>query len=148
MKFTQTIVISSSIARNTNESLLNSALVRSFPSRQAMEEDVWGTVGSGVTPGSCWYRHFSGFPVPWSGKREKPFTPVLLYYGRTRAPTDMAGVPTDRAWRHDYRNTIKNPEFRIRTELEPENRFSRFAQLWLNRDTYRHLQGTSRSGLT
>ena len=48
----------------------------------------------------------------------------------------MVGVPTDRAWRHDYRNAIKNPEFRIRTELEPENWFSRFALLWLNQGTY------------
>ena len=60
----------------------------------------------------------------------------------------MVGVPTDRAWRHDYRNAIKNPEFRIRTELEPENRFTRFALLWLNQGTYRRLQGTCVSGLT
>ena len=76
------------------------------------------------------------------------FPPVLLYYGRTRAPTDMVGVPTDRAWPEDHAGAIKNPEFRIWTELEPENRFSRFAQLWLSQGTYRHLHGTCGSGLT
>ena len=64
------------------------------------------------------------------------FPPVLLYYGRTGAPTDMVGVPTDQAWPEDHAGVIKNPEFRIRTELESENRFSRFALLWLNQGTY------------
>ena len=80
--------------------------------------------------------------------RKIRFPPVLPYCGRTRAPTDMVGVPTDRAWPEDHAGAIKNPEFRIRTELEPENRFSRFAPLCLNRGTYRHLQGTCGSGLT
>ena len=62
-----------------------------------------------------------------SGKiRKNRLRPVLLYCGRTRAPTDMVGVSTDRAWPEDYAGAIKNPDFRIRTELEPENRFSRW----------------------
>ena len=81
-------------------------------------------------------------------KRKNRFPPVLLYYGRTRAPADMVGVPTDRAWPKDHADAIKNPEFRMRTELETENRFSRFAPFWLNQGTYKHLQGTCRSGLT
>ena len=84
-----------------------------------------------------------------SEKLEKPFPANLPFYGRTRAPTDMVGVVlTDQAWPKDHAGAIKNPEFRIQTELDPENRFSRFALLWLNRGTYRHLQGTCRLGLT
>ena len=84
-----------------------------------------------------------------SGKNRKIcFPPVLPYCGRTRAPIDMVGVSTDRAWPKDHAGAIENPEIRIRTELEPENRFSRFALLWLNQGTYRHLQGTCGLGLT
>ena len=72
----------------------------------------------------------------------------MLYCGRTKAPTDMVGVPTDQAWPKDHAGAIENPEIQIRTELEPENQFSRFAQLWLNQGTYRHLQGTCGLGLT
>ena len=75
------------------------------------------------------------------------FPPVLLYYGQTRAPTDMVGVPTDWAWPEDHAGAIRNPEFRILTELEPENRFSRFAPFWLNQGTYRHLQQASKFGV-
>ena len=60
----------------------------------------------------------------------------------------MVWVPTDRAGPEDHAGVIRNPEFRIRTELELENRFSRFAPFWLNQGTYRHLQGTCGSGLT
>ena len=77
-----------------------------------------------------------------------PSPGIRPHLGRTEAPTDMVGVPTNQAWPEDHAGAIKNPEFRIRTELEPENRFSRFAPLWLNRGTYRHLQGTCGSGLT
>ena len=70
------------------------------------------------------------------------FPHVLLYHGRTRAPTDMVGVSTDWNYPEDHAGAIRNPEFRIRAELEPENRFSRFVLLWLNRGTYRHLLGT------
>ena len=60
----------------------------------------------------------------------------------------MVGVPTDRAWPKDHAGAIENPEIRIRTELEPENRFSRFAPLRLNQGTYRDLQGTCELSLT
>ena len=80
--------------------------------------------------------------------RKDRLRPILLYYGRTRAPTDMVGVPMDQAWPENYAGAIKNPDFQIRTELEPDNRFPRFALLCLNQGTYRHLQGTCKSGLT
>ena len=44
----------------------------------------------------------------------------------------MVRVPTDRAWPENHAGALKNLEFRIRAELEPENRFSRFAPFWLN----------------
>ena len=47
----------------------------------------------------------------------------------------MVWVPTDRAWPKDHAGVIENPEIQIRTELESENQFSRFAQLWLNGGT-------------
>ena len=50
--------------------------------------------------------------------------------------TQRSGLTSGSRWCH------QNPEFRIRTELEPENRFSYFDLLWLNQGTYRHLQGT------
>ena len=28
-----------------------------------MYSHIWGINGSGLTPGSCWYGHFSGFPA-------------------------------------------------------------------------------------
>ena len=80
--------------------------------------------------------------------RKIRFPPVLPYYGRTRAPTDMVGVPTDRAWPKDHAGAIETPEIRIRIELERENQFSRFALLRPNQGTYRHGRGTHGSGLT
>ena len=38
----------------------------------------------------------------------------------------MVGVPTDWARTEDYAGSIINPEFQIQTELELENRFSRW----------------------
>ena len=73
---------------------------------------------------------------------------IFLYSERTTAPTDMQVVPKEPAWAQEHAGAIRNPEFRIRAELEPENRFSRFALLWPNQDTYIHLQGTCGSGLT
>ena len=52
----------------------------------------WGTVGSGLTPGSR-----PDGRTPEIPDLELRFPPVLLYHGRTRVPTDMVGVPTDRA---------------------------------------------------
>ena len=60
----------------------------------------------------------------------------------------MVGAPTDQAWPKDPAGAIENPDFRIQTELEPENQFSRFALLRLNQGTYRHVQGICRLGLT
>ena len=51
---------------------------------------------------------------------------VWPYLGRTEASTDMVGVPTNQAWPEDHAGAIKNPEFRIRIELELENWFSRW----------------------
>ena len=47
----------------------------------------------------------------------------------------MVGVPTDGAWPKDHDGAIKNPEFLIPTELEPENWLSRFDPFLLNRGT-------------
>ena len=77
-----------------------------------------------------------------------PSPGIRPHLGQTEAPTDMVGVPTDRAWPEDHAGAIKNLELRIRTELEPENLFSRFALLWANQGTYRHGRGTHGSGLT
>ena len=38
----------------------------------------------------------------------------------------MTGAPMDPAYSEDHAGAIKNPEFRIRTEQEPENGFSRW----------------------
>ena len=75
---------------------------------------MWGTVGSGLTPGTPLGRRTSEIPDPEPEipdpepeildpepenpeKPENRFRPLLLYYGRTRAPTDMVGVSTDRS---------------------------------------------------
>ena len=64
------------------------------------------------------------------------FVCIFLNSERTTAPTDMKVVPKEPAWAQDHAGAIRNPEFRIRTELEPENRFSRFALLWLSRKAF------------
>ena len=60
----------------------------------------------GVSTASSWPSDDDLMECPVPGPDPDPeirenlknrFPPVLLYYGRTRAPTDMVGVPTDQA---------------------------------------------------
>ena len=95
----------------------------------------------------CNFVHFLYIYITFTKGTRHQVPAVWPYLGKTEAPTDMVGVPTNQAWPEDHAGAIKNLEFRIRTELEPENRFSCFAQFWLNQGTYRHLQGTCGSGL-
>ena len=68
--------------------------------RHGTNDPMWGTDGSRLNPGTPLGWQTSEIPEPEPENPEKPKNPFaahLLYHGRTRAPTDMIGVPTDRA---------------------------------------------------
>ena len=97
---------------------------------------------------ACNFVHFLYIYITFTKGTRHQVPAVWPYLGKTEAPTDMVGVPTNQAWPEDHAGAIKNLEFRIRTKLEPENWFSCFALLRLNQGPYRHLQGTCWLGLT